>query len=60
MSSNEEPGRPAALITGAGRLNGIAAGIATRLADDGWDLALSWWRPYDAEQSWPIIRRLPA
>jgi 3-oxoacyl-[acyl-carrier protein] reductase len=45
-------GRPAALITGAGRLNGIAAGIAHRLAEDGWDLALSFWRPYDADQPW--------
>jgi 3-oxoacyl-[acyl-carrier protein] reductase len=52
MSSNPEPRRPAALITGAGRLTGIAAGIAERLADDGWDLALSYWRPYDADQPW--------
>ncbi len=42
--------RRVALITGAGRLGGIAAGIAARLADDGWDLALSYWRPYDADQ----------
>lgn len=41
-------GRPAALVTGVGRQVGIAAGIAARLADDGWDLALSYWRPYDA------------
>ena len=41
--------RPAALITGVGRLVGIAAGIASRLANDGWDLALSYWRPYDAD-----------
>ena len=40
--------RPAALITGAGRKVVIAAGIAARLADDGWNLALSSWRPYDA------------
>lgn len=37
----------AALITGAGRARGIAAGIALGLAHDGWDLALSHWRPYD-------------
>ncbi len=47
-----EPRRPAALITGAGRSVGIATGIASRLADDGWDLALSYWRPYDADQAW--------
>jgi 3-oxoacyl-[acyl-carrier protein] reductase len=52
MSSGHETRRPAALITGAGRLTGIAAGLAVRLADDGWDLALSFWRPYDADQPW--------
>jgi 3-oxoacyl-[acyl-carrier protein] reductase len=51
LSSDPGP-RPAALITGAGRLNGIAAGVAARLADDGWDLTLSYWRPYDADQPW--------
>lgn len=49
MDAAQGPRRPVALITGAGRLIGIAAGIATRLADDGWDLALSSWRPYDAD-----------
>src|SRR6187455_525410 len=47
--TSEVPQRPAALITGVGRLNTIAAGIAARLADDGWDLGLSYWRPYDAD-----------
>ncbi|HEU0244836.1 MAG TPA: SDR family oxidoreductase [Candidatus Limnocylindrales bacterium] len=47
MTGSGDP-RPAALLTGVGRLNTIAAGIAARLADDGWDLALSYWRPYDA------------
>ena len=49
---HERGRRPAALITGVGRRAGIAAGIAERLADDGWDLALSYWRPYDADQAW--------
>ena len=53
MSEGPAPRRPAALITGAGRRITIAAGIARRLADDGWDVALSWWRPYDADQPLP-------
>ena len=36
-----------ALITGVGRRRGIAAGLATGLAADGWNLLLSFWRPYD-------------
>lgn len=36
-----------ALITGVGRRRGIGAGIAAGLAADGWDLALSYWTPYD-------------
>ena len=42
-----EERRPAALVTGAGRRIGIATGITARLADDGWNLALSYWRPYE-------------
>ncbi len=36
-----------ALVTGVGRRRGIGAGIAAGLAEDGWDLALSYWHPYD-------------
>ena len=40
---------PNVLITGAGRLDGIAAECARRLAQAGWDVGLSCWRPYDRE-----------
>ena len=52
--------RPAALITGAGRKVVIAAGIATRLADDGWNLALSSWQPYDASLDPALANDEPA
>ncbi|WP_350349904.1 SDR family oxidoreductase [Agromyces sp. G08B096] len=39
--------RPVALVTGAGRRNTIAFAIATALADDGWDLAVSRFGDYD-------------
>lgn len=39
--------RPLAVITGVGRPVGIGAGIARELAREGWDLALSYWSPYD-------------
>lgn len=53
MSSDQEPRRPAALITGVGTPISIGYGIAKRLADDGWDLALSYWRPADAGEPAP-------
>ncbi len=44
--------RPIALITGASRTTGIGASIARALAQSGWDVALTFWRPYDASMPW--------
>jgi 3-oxoacyl-[acyl-carrier protein] reductase len=46
--------RPVALITGVGRRAGIGTGIAKQLADDGWDLALTYWTPYDERMPWGV------
>lgn len=39
--------RGTVLLTGVGRRRSIGAGLAVGLAEDGWDLALSYWAPYD-------------
>lgn len=39
--------RGTVLLTGVGRQRSIGAGLAVGLADDGWDLVLSYWAPYD-------------
>jgi 3-oxoacyl-[acyl-carrier protein] reductase len=44
--------RPVAIVTGAGRRQGIAAAIVERLASDGFDVAFSSWRPYDERMTW--------
>jgi 3-oxoacyl-[acyl-carrier protein] reductase len=39
--------RGTVLLTGVGRQRSIGAGLALGLADDGWDLVLNYWAPYD-------------
>jgi 3-oxoacyl-[acyl-carrier protein] reductase len=43
---------PAALVTGATRRAGIAAAIVDALRRDGWSVATTGWRPYDATEPW--------
>ncbi|MEJ2859187.1 MULTISPECIES: SDR family oxidoreductase [unclassified Saccharothrix] len=45
-------GRPLALVTGAGRSAGIAATVVLDLARAGWDVAFTYWTPYDARMTW--------
>ncbi|SCE33403.1 3-oxoacyl-[acyl-carrier protein] reductase [Streptomyces sp. ScaeMP-e83] len=47
-----QPARPVALITGVGRSVGIGAGIARQLAASGWDVAFTYWTPYDRRMEW--------
>jgi 3-oxoacyl-[acyl-carrier protein] reductase len=37
-----------ALVTGVGRRRSIGAALAVGLAQDGWDLVINYWQPYDA------------
>jgi 3-oxoacyl-[acyl-carrier protein] reductase len=47
-----EAGRPLALVTGAGRSAGIAASVVLNPARAGWDVAFTYWTPYDARMQW--------
>jgi 3-oxoacyl-[acyl-carrier protein] reductase len=44
--------RPVAVVTGASRKVGIGASIAVTLANAGWDVATTYWRPYDSAMPW--------
>lgn len=46
--------KPVALISGVSRREGIGAGIAHKLAADGWDLVLTYWTPYDKRMPWGV------
>jgi 3-oxoacyl-[acyl-carrier protein] reductase len=52
MELSSMPQRPVALVTGASRAIGIGASIAAALAESGWDVAITYWRPYDAAMPW--------
>lgn len=44
--------RPVALVTGASRPSGIGAASAVRLAAANWDVAITYWTPYDDASDW--------
>jgi 3-oxoacyl-[acyl-carrier protein] reductase len=50
---------PAVLVTGLSRLEGIAAAVARELAGDGWTVAATGYRPYDATEPWGDDREAP-
>ncbi|MEV0623437.1 SDR family oxidoreductase [Nonomuraea sp. NPDC050404] len=54
MTTSSGVSRPLALVTGVGRTVGIGAGIAHRLASTGWDVAFTFWNPYDRRMDWGV------
>ncbi|WP_217238498.1 SDR family oxidoreductase [Streptomyces sp. AC555_RSS877] len=46
--------RPLALVTGVGRTVGIGAGTARQLAASGWNIAFTYWTPYDQRMPWGV------
>jgi len=44
--------KPVALLTGVSRQRGIGSAVALRLARDGWDVAITYWRGYDQRMPW--------
>ncbi|MEJ8650673.1 SDR family oxidoreductase [Streptomyces sp. MS1.AVA.3] len=58
MNTNDEiqagTRRPLTLVTGVGRTVGIGAGIALQMARSGWDIAFTYWSPYDKRMVWGV------
>ncbi|MGC4896998.1 SDR family oxidoreductase [Micromonospora sp. DT31] len=52
MDGTARQHRPVALVTGAGRTAGIAASLVLNLARTGWDVAFTYWTPYDERMRW--------
>jgi 3-oxoacyl-[acyl-carrier protein] reductase len=50
--TNTTERRGVAVVTGAGRLRGIAAAVVTGLAEDGWDVAGVYLTAYDDRMEW--------
>ena len=50
----------AALVTGVSRRGGIGAAVVRALARDGWTVAGTGYRPYDATESWGADEEAPA
>jgi 3-oxoacyl-[acyl-carrier protein] reductase len=44
--------RPIVFVTGASRSIGIGSSIAKELAQSVWDVALTYWQPYDESMPW--------
>ncbi|TDD35803.1 SDR family oxidoreductase [Nonomuraea terrae] len=47
------------MVTGVGRTAGIGAGVARRLASAGWDVAFTFWSPYDERMPWGAEPQAP-
>ncbi|MEV0644767.1 SDR family oxidoreductase [Phytomonospora sp. NPDC050363] len=47
--------RPLALVTGVGRRAGIGAAVADKLAATGYDVAFTYWSPYDDRMDWTSV-----
>jgi 3-oxoacyl-[acyl-carrier protein] reductase len=52
MTEDPQDGRSLVLVTGVGRRLGIGAAVAIRLAAEGWDVATTCLRSYDARMPW--------